>query len=89
MSDSLIATRYQLKTEFRGSGLCFFPVTFDRLKSPFYKGEKWAVRRGGLCLNKDKEWEYEPLPSSRDEEFYSRCRFDSLESAKRFFESAT
>jgi hypothetical protein len=38
---------------------------------------KWAVRRHGDCLNKQGEWEYEPMPSSRDDEFLARCRFDS------------
>src|SRR6185503_10161215 len=41
----------------------------------------WAVRRAGFCLAKDGEWEWEPLPSSRDEEFLSRCRFFSYEEA--------
>jgi hypothetical protein len=44
-------------------------------------GVKWAVRRMGECLNKQGEWEYEPMPSSRDDEFLSRCRFDSVEEA--------
>lgn len=42
---------------------------------------KWAVRRLGECLNKQGEWEYEPMPSSRDDEFLTRCRFDSAEEA--------
>jgi hypothetical protein len=36
----------------------------------------WAVRKRGWCWNtEDDVWEHEPLPSSRDEEFYERCRF--------------
>src|SRR5574337_49177 len=42
---------------------------------------KWAVRRGGACMNIDGEFEYEPMPSSRDNAFLARCRFDSAESA--------
>lgn len=42
---------------------------------------KWAVRRGGACMNSDGLFEYEPMPSSRDDEFLMRCRFDSAESA--------
>lgn len=42
---------------------------------------KWAVRRLGDCLNKNGEWEWEPNPSSRDDEFLARCRFDSPEEA--------
>lgn len=41
----------------------------------------WAVRRNVRCLNKQCEWEYEPQPSSRDESFFSRCRFVSPELA--------
>lgn len=48
---------------------------------------KWAVRRAGSCLNRDSEFEYEPLPSSRDDEFLARCRFDSAESAYAAWES--
>jgi hypothetical protein len=41
----------------------------------------WRVTKRGDCLNKDGEWEYEPLPSSRDDAFLERCRFDSAETA--------
>ena len=39
--------------------------------------DKWSVRRSGECLNKRGEWEWEPMPSSRDDDFMARCRFDS------------
>lgn len=41
----------------------------------------WAVRTFGDCLNKRGEWEYEPLPSSRDAEFIQRCRFATARDA--------
>lgn len=41
----------------------------------------WKVERRGFVLAKDGEWEYEPNPSSRDDEFYARCRFDTFEEA--------
>ena len=44
-------------------------------------GTKWAVVDHGLVLNKSGEWEYEPIPSSRDDEFLARCRFDSFDEA--------
>lgn len=45
-------------------------------------GVKWAVRGVlGDCLNRDGEWEDEPLPSSRSDDFLARCRFDSAEEA--------
>jgi len=38
----------------------------------------FAVRWRGRCLNDDGEWEWEPIPSSRDAAFMARCRFTSL-----------
>jgi hypothetical protein len=37
----------------------------------------WAVRCGSSCLNKQGQWEYEPMPSSRDNQFFERCRYSS------------
>jgi hypothetical protein len=55
-------------------------VAIDRVRQ--IKGEDlWAVRRSGGCLNKDGEWEYEPMPSSRDDEFLARCRFATAREA--------
>ena len=42
---------------------------------------KFAVRQSGYCLSKSGKWEYEPMPSSRDEEFLESCRFDSWQDA--------
>ena len=52
-----------------------------RMRSPFYDGERFAVRKDGLCLAVGGVWEWEPLPSSRDDEFYERCRFTSFAAA--------
>lgn len=42
----------------------------------------WAVRRAGTsCLAADGQWEFEPLPSSRDDDFIQRTRFMSPEAA--------
>lgn len=46
-----------------------------------YGPDLWAVRRHGNCLNKQGEWEWEPMPSSRDDEFMARCRFASAQEA--------
>jgi hypothetical protein len=43
--------------------------------------DKWAVRSNGDCLNTSGEWEWEPMPSSRDDEFLARCRFNSPQEA--------
>lgn len=53
-------------------------IVIELTNSPFYKGERFAVRNGSMCLNKKGEWEYEPMPSSRDDAFYDRCRFPSF-----------
>jgi hypothetical protein len=41
----------------------------------------YAVTRGGWVANKDREWEYEPQPSSRDDDFLERTRWRSWEDA--------
>ena len=46
---------------------------------------RWAVLWMGRNLTKRGEWEYEPIPSSRDEGFFERCRFDTPESAAAAF----
>lgn len=45
--------------------------------------DTWAVRQRGWTLNRDGEWEYEPQPSSRDAEFYARCRYTLDEALER------
>lgn len=39
-------------------------------------GDLWAVRRMGRVYDADGVEEYEPLPSSRDDEFLARFRHD-------------
>lgn len=42
-----------------------------------YRGdEKYAVLHHGWCLDADGRWEYEPRPSSRDDDWLARYRFD-------------
>lgn len=41
----------------------------------------WAVRRHAEVLNRQGSWEWEPLPSNRDDDFLARCRFSTSESA--------
>ena len=43
--------------------------------------EAWAVRRDMDCLALDGTWSYEPMPSSRTEEWLARHRFTSAEAA--------
>lgn len=53
------------------------------MNSPFYKGLRYAVRDGGMVLSIDGQWEFEPMPSSRDDAFYERFRFKTFEDAQK------
>lgn len=47
-------------------------------------GSGWGITKRNstqFVLNKNGEWEYQPLPSSRTEDFYQRCRYATLEEA--------
>jgi len=41
----------------------------------------WAVRSGPNCLDKDGDWVYEPLPSSRDDAWLAMHRWQTLAEA--------
>jgi len=42
-----------------------------------YRGDDlWAVLNGGYCLGIDGEWEYEPSPSHREDDWLATHRFD-------------
>lgn len=43
--------------------------------------ESWAVRNGKHCLNKEFWFEYEPMPSSRSEEFLKNHRWKTPQEA--------
>lgn len=47
---------------------------------------KWSVFNGCSVFNREGEWEYEPLPSSRDDDFIARTRF-SFDEAFRLGEA--
>jgi hypothetical protein len=45
----------------------------------------WAIREGGSVLSKDdNQWELEPSPSYRDDEFLARTRWSSASEAIAF-----
>lgn len=42
-----------------------------------YRGkDQWAVLHFGFCLGDDGEWDYEPSPSNRDDNWLATHRFD-------------
>lgn len=43
------------------------------------EADVWAIRCMSRCLGHDGEWEFEPLPSSRDDEFKARTRWRNAE----------
>jgi hypothetical protein len=45
----------------------------------------WAITDHRYCLNKNGEWEYESLPSNREDEFIKRTRFTSVREAFDFW----
>ena len=49
------------------------------------RGESWAITRDSECLNNNNEWEYEPMPSSRDDSFFKRCRWINRDVAWLFW----
>lgn len=58
------------------------PIMIDRMRQ-MDGSIKYAVRQSGACLSRSGEWEYEPIPSSRDDEFFARCRFETWEDAAK------
>lgn len=38
------------------------------------------------CLNRDGQWEHEPIPSERNDAFLDRCRYYSVEEAVAMLE---
>lgn len=57
------------------------PPTIVRHTSPFYEGVKWGVKWHGRVLGKDGVWAWEPIPSSRNDKFYAKYRFDTVPEA--------
>jgi hypothetical protein len=60
------------------------------MDSPYYTGDRYAVFPSeddtNECLNSEGEWEWQPMPSNRTDEFFERCRFKSFEEAVKALE---
>ena len=80
---------YILKFDERGIRLTEIVATkYDEEGAPI----SWGIRMGGFVMSKeDGEFCHEPMPSSRDEEFFKEFRFDSpqeaLDSYQKFHKS--
>lgn len=54
------------------------------LRAEWRGGDQWAVTNGARSvLNREDEFEWEPLPSSRTEDFVEQHRFDLSEALHR------
>jgi hypothetical protein len=69
---------------YRTSCYAVYPTGFDEVADPGRRhwvlrvedaGDGWAVRWRSRCLNYLREWEFEPPPKSRTDDFLRRCRF--------------
>lgn len=64
------------------------PVKVERTGG-FVDGESrldidvWAIRRDSWCLSREGEWELEPLPSARDDDWLAAHRFPLTEALRR------
>lgn len=71
-----VPTRYSLL-----DGSCHIDCVIN------FKNEKsYVIRKWVEVLNTSLEWEFEPQPSSRTEEFLKRTRFPTISKAKLAFE---
>lgn len=69
MASCYIIEGSDIRIELRG----YSPEALSRSGA---QGDLWSVTNGGRsCLNSDLEWEYEPSPSGRTEDYKKRNRF--------------
>lgn len=64
-----------------------FRITVER-RAP----NQWAVMHNGYCLHTSGRWDYEPLPSSRTDQWKKSHRFDletALKKARRMAPDVT
>ncbi len=81
-TDEWIVTGWTYRTHYENMETGGNAVTIHRMNSPFYGGERFAVRCGSVCLSVDKgEFDYETYPSNRDAKFYEKYRFKSFKEA--------
>lgn len=77
-----MAVSFRVNADDRG-----IPITVDYCEGP--DGPRWAIRKSGFCLSKEGGWEWEPIPSSRTDEFFARCRYATRDEAIRYALSAS
>lgn len=60
------------------------PIHIDLVRHR--NGVYYAVRQAGCCMDAAGEWEFEPMPSSRTDEWLARFRFATWEDAAKAIE---
>jgi len=75
-----LEARLSLARSFVVGRLDGVPVWMERCKSAD-GAVVWAVRCFGGCLNRAGDWEREPFPSSRNDDFLCRCRWTDFDEA--------
>ncbi|MDF2879954.1 MAG: hypothetical protein K0R54_511 [Clostridiaceae bacterium] len=75
--------RLKIKENFLINGYGLYPVFIDKRKDhPL----QYEIRYCDLCMNKDGEWNYEPLfPINRNAEYLNLHRYESIEEALNVF----
>lgn len=68
---------WELAPAARAQGLTASAVRLEEVEQQG-GAARYAIRQGGNCLGNDGQWELEPQPSSRDAEFLTRCRFETI-----------
>jgi len=61
-------------------------MTVQNMGNPDKKEpDRWAIMGTFGAINKLGEWEYQRMPSSRDDKFYKRCRYTSVHEAILYY----
>lgn len=81
---SVIATTYTVNLEADPHEWITVVLTCLKGQGPHKPPQDtWAVRHLSYCLNASGEWEFEPIPSSRDDDFLARTRWTRDEAIRR------
>ncbi len=79
----------EIKPEVTAYTVCAVPpdeagnhLSFEIKVERAHHSGTWAVRRMGRCLGADGTWDWEPLPSSREDDWLEAHRFN-LDTALR------
>lgn len=86
-NSSMTAEHWLFKATVFEIGTCIFHKRMVRIEARDQMDDTrlWVVKMDEWVLGKDKEWHWEPLPSSRTDEFIANTRFKSFQEAFYFW----